>query len=511
MDDAGWTASSKPGAYERLDQLFIGGRWRDGSAKPRTDQDPYSGEAIAEIQQAGLDDLEAAYAAAKAAQPSWAAALPSERAQVMSRAVEVMVRRREEIVWWLVHEARSTRLKANLEWTAVHAGMLEAAVLPYMVEGSSPRCDAPGKESRVLKIPVGVVGVISPWNFPFQLSNRSIAPAMAVGNAVVLKPASDTPVTGGILLARIFEEAGLPEGVLNVTPGPGSEIGEAFVTHAVPRVISFTGSTEVGRGIGRLAAEAAIIKRVELELGGNGPLVVLADADLDYAARAAAWGKFLHQGQICMIANRIIVEAAVYDDFLQRFCAQVRALKVGDPDRPDTFIGPIINKSQLEGLKAKIAAARKAGLREMVGGEADGQVLPPHVFADVPNEDPLAQDEIFGPIAPVIRAQDADEALRLANATDRGLSAAVFTGDFDRGARFAEALESGMAHVNDQTVNDLPFNPFGGEKNSGIGRFNGRWAVEAFTTDQWVTLQRSPRRFPFGLDDLAPAGPSAGG
>ncbi len=511
MDDAGWTTSPTPAAFERLDQLFIGGAWRKGSAKPRADHDPYSGEIVAEVQQAGLEDLDAAYAAAKAAQPGWAEALPSERSQVMSRAAQVMERRREEIVSWLVREAGSTRLKATLEWTAVHAGMLEAAALPYLVEGAAPLCDAPGKESRVVRQPVGVVGVISPWNFPFQLSNRSIAPAMAVGNAVVLKPASDTPITGGLLLAAIFEEAGLPPGVLNVVPGPGSEIGDAFVTHRIPRVISFTGSTKVGRGIGRLAAEADIIKRVELELGGNSPLVVLADAELDYAARAAVWGKFLHQGQICMIANRIIVEDAVYDDFLERFCNCVRKLKVGDPGRADTFIGPIINQSQFDGLTEKIAAARSAGLRELVGGEPEGLVLPPHVFADVPNEDPLAQEEIFGPIAPVIRARDEEDALRLANATDYGLSAAVFTRDLDRGARFAGRLESGMAHVNDQPVNDLPFNPFGGEKNSGIGRFNGRWAVEAFTTDRWITLQRSPRAFPFDCGEIPSSGKSVGG
>jgi aldehyde dehydrogenase (NAD+) len=200
------------------------------------------------------------------------------------------------------------------------------------VNGRLPPTDIRGKTSSVLRKPVGVVGVISPWNWPLHLSARSMAPALVVGNAVVIKPASDTPVTGGLLLAKIFEEAGLPSGLLNVTVGPGEEIGEAFVTHSTPRVISFTGSTPVGRNIGELAAKAAIIKRVELELGGNGPFVVLDDADLDHAVEAAAFGKFLHQGQICIAINRIILDEHVYDAFLDRFVARVKALKVGNPD-----------------------------------------------------------------------------------------------------------------------------------------------------------------------------------
>ena len=511
MDDA--APRGRPArAASNLDRLFIDGRWREGRAKRRADRNPFDDAVIAEIAQADATDLDEAYAAAARAQKDWAARLPRERAAILSKAAAVMEARREEIVDWLIRESGSTRLKATLEWTAVQGGMLEAAALPHMVEGRIPPPTFPGKEARVLRKPVGVVGVISPWNWPLQLSNRSVAPALAVGNAVVLKPASDTPVTGGLLLASIFEEAGLPPGVLNVVPGSGSEIGDAVISHPVPRVISFTGSTEVGRGVARKVADAEIIKQLELELGGNSPLVVLADADLDYAVEAAAWGKFLHQGQICMIANRLVVEDAIYDDFVERFAAKVRSLGVGDPAKASTFIGPIINDSQLEGLQKKIAAARAAGLREVVGGEAEGRVLPPHVFADVPEDQrDLAQSEIFGPVAPIIRARDEADALRIANATDRGLSAAVFTQDLERGARFAEQIESGMAHVNDQPVNDLPFNPFGGEKNSGLGRFNGAWAVDAFTTDQWITLQREPRPFAFEAEEGAGQAASAGG
>lgn len=413
-----------------------------------------------------------------------------------------MEARREEIVSWIIHESGGTRIKANLEWNAVHGVLLEAATLPYLVEGRILPADIPGKESRMYRKPVGVVGVISPWNWPFQLTARSAAPALAVGNAVVVKPASDTPVTGGLLFAKILEEAELPPGVLSVIVGAGSEIGDAFVTHPIPRVISFTGSTPVGRNIAKLAAEGPMLKRLELELGGNGPFVVLNDADLGQAVEAAVFGKFLHQGQTCMSVNRFIIEDRIHDEFVERFADRVRQLKAGDPNAPDTMIGPIINESQLNGLQQRIRDALSAGAHQMVGGEAQGLVLPPHVFSQVTNQMPLAQTESFGPIAPIIRAHNEAEALSIANDTDLGLAAAVFTQDVERGLRFAQQLESGMAHINDQPVNDLPYNPFGGEKNSGVGRFNGAWAVAAFTTDQWVSIQHIPRHYPFNARNI---------
>jgi aldehyde dehydrogenase (NAD+) len=255
----------------------------------------------------------------------------------MRRAAEVMEARGEEIISWLVRESGSTRLKATLEYESTHAILLWASSVPDQVEGRILPTDVPGKEGGARCKPVGVVGVISPWNWPLHLSSRSLAPALAVGNAAVLKPASDTPVTGGLLVAKIFEEAGLRPGVLNVIIGPGSEIGDAFVIHPVPQVISFAGSTPVGRHIGERAAKASILKRVELELGGNSPFVVLHDADLDQAVEAAVFGKFL-QGQICMSVNRVIVDDNLYEAFVERFADRVKAIKVGDPDEPDTLV-----------------------------------------------------------------------------------------------------------------------------------------------------------------------------
>ena len=496
--------------YSNFDKQPIAGQWRSGRDKARlADRNPYTGEVLVEIPHADRQDLEEAHAGALKAQKAWAAALPAERSAVMRKAAQVMEQRHDEIVHWLIAEAGSTRIKAELEWGAVHAGMLEAAFAPYRVEGRILPSDVPGKECRVYRQPVGVVGVISPWNWPLQLSNRSVAPALAVGNAVVLKPASDTPVTGGLLLAKIYEEAGLPPGVLSVVVGAGSEIGDAFVQHPASRVITFTGSTPVGRGIARLAAEAPVMKRVDLELGGNSPLVVLADADLEGAVEAAVFGSFLHQGQICMIANRVIVEKPLYERFVERFTARTRELKVGDPGDPETLVGPIINEKQLERLNSRIAEARASGARQTLGGEPQGQVLPPHVFADVRNDMLIAREEIFGPVAPIIQAANEEAALQIANQTTFGLSSSVFSRDLERATRFAQRLEAGMAHVNDQPVNDLANNPFGGEKNSGIGRFGGDWAVDAFTTDKWVTVQHVPRQFPASAAVLK--GPWAGG
>ena len=489
----------------------IGDSWRRGGSEQRIrDLDPYTGDTLLELPSANAEDVHEAYTAAAAAQPKWAAQPPAARAAIMERALAIITEREDEIVSWLIHESGSTRLKATLECKTTCAVMHEAARVPYNVQSRILPSDVSDKECRACRKPVGVVGIISPWNWPLHLTSRSLAPALAAGNAAVVKPASDTPVTGGLLLARIFEEAGLPAGLLSVIIGAGEEIGTAFVVHRIPRVISFTGSTKVGRHVAQLAASAQIIKRVDLELGGNSPFVVLEDAPMDQAVEAAIFGRFLHQGQICMSANRFIVDAAIYEEFTQRFTERARAVKWGNPQDEDTLVGPLINRRQLENLLKRVAEARQAGARELLGGKPEGLVLPPHVFADVRNDMTVAREELFGPVAPLIRVRGEEEALRTANDTEQGLSGCVFTRDPDRGARFAQRMECGMAHVNDQPVNDLPNCPFGGEKNSGIGRFGGEWAIEAFTTDQWLTVQQLPRVFPKRASDIS-GSISAGG
>ncbi|MDO6671615.1 aldehyde dehydrogenase family protein [Cobetia amphilecti] len=484
--------------YQNLEQLPLAGEWRAGRAGKMLEVvDPFDRSSLLSISMANAEDLDASYRKARDVQPDWAQTPASERAGVMHKAVELMDERCEELLGWLVRESGSTRLKAQAELAAARAITLESAAMANRVAGMVMEAQVPGKESRVFRKPLGVIGIISPWNFPLHLTQRSLAPALALGNSVVIKPASDTPLTGGLLLARLFEEAGLPAGVLSVVVGAGSEVGDAFVDHEVPRLISFTGSTQVGKGIGSCAVGGDHLKQVALELGGNSPFVVLDDADIEQAVDAALVGKFLHQGQICMAINRIIVDESVHDAFVDRFVARARSLKVGDPAQDDTVIGPIINAKQRDGLLEMIETAKDEGARVMLEGETQGQLVPPHVFTEVTNDMSLARNEIFGPLVGIQKARDEAHALELANGTEYGLSASVFTADIARGERFARQVEAGMVHVNDMPVNDDPRAPFGGEKNSGLGRFNGDWVLEEFTTDQWVSLQVEPRQYPF--------------
>ncbi|MGE0013448.1 MAG: aldehyde dehydrogenase family protein [Azoarcus sp.] len=492
------THTSPPVAYTGFDQQPIAGQWRAGrSERCLADTNPFNGEQLTEIQLANIADVDDAYAAAARAQREWAARLPDERAEVIRRAADILLARGAEVQEWIVRESGSTRLKALIEWDSARRIMMESATFPSRVEGRILAAGVPDQESRVYRSPLGVVGVISPWNFPFHLSARSVAPALALGNAVVVKPASDTPITGGLLLAKIYEEAGLPSGLLSVVIGAGSEIGDHFVDHPVPSLISFTGSTEVGRGVGRLAAGGRHIKRVALELGGNAPIVVLDDADVAVAANAAVVGRFLHQGQICMSTNRAIVDAKVYDAFVAEVQQRVEGLRFGDPADPATVVGPLINTKQRDDVVARIERAKRDGARLVVGGEVKGNVVPPHVFADVDPTWSIAIDETFGPVLPIIKARDEAHALELANQSEYGLSSAVFTANLERGVRFARGITAGMTHINDMTVDDQPNAPFGGEKNSGLGRFNGEWAIEEFTRAQWITLQHKPRPYPF--------------
>ncbi|WP_199433209.1 aldehyde dehydrogenase family protein [Qaidamihabitans albus] len=490
------SAERSPAPYQGFDRMPLAGRWQAGSAgSVAADVDPYTGETLTEIPQAGAADVDAAYQAAARAQRDWAAASASTRAEVFVRAAEIMQERRAEIVDWLIAETGAIRPRAEWEWLAVRAVLLEAASYPARVTGRIlPSALIDGKENRVYRQPVGTVAVISPWNFPMQLSNRSVAPALAVGNAVVLKPAGDTPVTGGLLLAKIYEEAGLPAGLLNVLVGRSGDVGDPLVTHEQSAVVSFTGSTPVGRGI----AEKAALKKLCLELGGNGPLVVLDDADLDRATDAAMFGSFFHQGQVCMATNRVIAHRAVHDELVDRLVARSRELRCGDPRDPATNIGPIINAGQVESVRDKVSRAVSDGADLLTSGEPGGptgQVLPPHVLTGG-NDVATAAEEVFGPVATVVRAEDAEHALQLANDTEYGLSSGVFTRDLERGVQFALRTQAGMTHVNDTTINDEPNTAFGGEKASGIGRFGGPWAIEEFTTDHWVSVQHTDRALP---------------
>ncbi|AZB44736.1 aldehyde dehydrogenase family protein [Bacillus sp. FJAT-42376] len=475
---------------------YINGEWTDGSSdKTIENVNPFTGELLFEIRSADKNDLDLAYQSAKQAQKSWSRTLPAERRTILDNVARQLNERREEIISWLVQESGSTRIKAEAEWSATLNIVQESASFPNRMEGKILPSNIPGKENRVYLTAKGVVGVIGPWNFPLHLAMRSVAPAIATGNTVVLKPSSDTLVTSGFLLADLFEKAELPKGVLNVVAGRGSEIGDEFVLHPIPKVISFTGSTEVGQRIAELAAKG--LKETALELGGNNVMIVLEDADLEQAANAAVFGKFLHQGQICMALNRIIVVDEVYDAFAEKFIEKAKSLAAGDPNDKNTAVGPLINEDALSRIHKDVEDSTAMGAKMLVSGKADGNVLHPIVLGEVTNDMPIAKKEIFGPVAPLLRAKNEEEAIAIANDSEYGLSGSIFSGDVHRGVRAAKEIETGMIHVNDQSVNDEAHVAFGGEKHSGIGRFGGEWAIEKFTTVKWIGVMDEPRKYPF--------------
>jgi aldehyde dehydrogenase (NAD+) len=478
--------------------LAIGGQWRRGSARASIEvTNPWNKAVVARISGAGVGDVDSAYEAAATAQIGWSAALPGERSAVFQRLARIMEVRRDEIIDWLVREAGSTLAKAGIEWWAVHNSVVEAATLPFRVEGRILHGDYAGKENRIYREPVGVVGVISPWNWPLHLSGRSVLPAIALGNAAVIKPAADTPITGGLLIAKMMEEAGLPAGVLNVVAGSSSEIGDSFVAHDIPRVISFTGSTAVGRHVGRVALEAPRIKKTMLELGGNAPIIVTEDVDLDFAVRTVLAGKLFHQGQMCIAVNRIVVVDAIHDEFVAALVSAAEKLSFHDADDPATAYGPIINQRQLERILDLIAGARAQGARQLSGGAPSGLILPVHIFDNVTPDMTIAQTEIFGPVATIIRVADDVEAVRVANNTEYGLTSGVLCRDEGRAARLARQIRAGMTHINDIPAIDMPQMPFGGEKNSGLGRFGSKGMIDAFTREHWISIQHTKPQYPF--------------
>lgn len=481
---------------EKYTKQYINGKWVEGKSEKTVDNyNPYTGQLINSIQSANPEDLDEAFSAAAKAQVKWQNTMPAEKQQHFKNLIDVMEKRKEEIIDWLIKEAGSTKLKAKVELEIAMSVIQESTSFPTRMPGKIFPSNIPGKENRVYRLPKGVIGVIGPWNFPIQLSMRSIAPALATGNAVVVKPSSDTPVTAGLLLADLFDEAGFPPGLLNVIVGRGSEIGDDFLTHPVPSVISFTGSTEVGRHIGELAGKN--LKEVSLELGGNNAMIVLEDADIEKAVEAAVFGNYLHQGQICMAVNRVIVLENIYEEFASAMEQKVKTLQAGDPNDENTIIGPVINEGQRDSILKDVEESVEQGAKKLVEGEVDSNLIHPILLRDVTNEMPIAKNEIFGPVATLLKAGNEEEAIKIANNSPNGLSGSIFTRDLQHGVDVAMQIETGMIHINDQPVNDEPHVVFGGEKASGVGRFNGEWVIDKFTTDKWISVQHEYRQFPF--------------
>jgi acyl-CoA reductase-like NAD-dependent aldehyde dehydrogenase len=481
-------------------KLFVGGAWTDAAdGATYEDKDPFTGETVALVPAGGAGDARAAIEAAAAAFPAWSATPPAQRQAVFLEAANLLEGRRDEVVSLLARETGCTFGFGMFQMGFVAGLFRQAAATPYQPIGEIIPSDHPGTLAMGVRRPVGVVGAIAPWNAALILSARSIAAPLALGNTVVLKPSEWSPVAGGLLWGEIFADAGLPEGVLNVVthaPGRAGAIGDELVTHPAVRRINFTGSTNVGRTLAEAAGRN--LKRIVLELGGYNPLIVLADADLEYAVSSTAFGAFLHQGQICMSARKVLVERSIADEFTKRLAAKAQGLKAGDPKEPDTIIGPLINADAHAMVKGRVDEAVAKGARVLAGGESAGSnVYRATLLADVPADAEIATLETFGPVLAVEVVDSAEEAVTRANATAYGLAAGIITSDADRGFALANALEAGIVHVNDQPVGDEPQMPFGGVKDSGWGRFGGRAVMDEFTELRWITVQSGTHPYPF--------------
>lgn len=456
--------------------------------------EPATGEELGTLGLADGDDVAAAAAAGQAAQRAWAAVPHFQRAAVLRRAGDLFTAHADELRGWLVRESGSVPGKADFELHVAAQECYEAAALASRPTGQVLPSEAP-RLSYTRRVPVGVTGVIAPFNAPLILSIRSVAPALALGNAVLLKPDPRTAVCGGLALGAVFAEAGLPDGLLHVLPG-GPATGQALVADPRVPVLSFTGSTAAGRAVGEAAGRH--LKRAHLELGGNSALVVLADADLDAVISTAAWGSFFHQGQICMTTGRHLVHASLYDEYVERLAAKADSLAVGDPHRDKVHLGPLIDAGQLAKVHALVESSTAAGARLAAGGSHVGLCYRPTVIADADDHTPAYREEVFGPVAPVRAFRTEDEAVDLAAASPYGLALGIVTRDTARGLALVGRIPTGVAHINDQTVNDEAVAPFGGLAASGTGaRFGGDANVEAFTELRWTTVRGDVATYPF--------------
>jgi vanillin dehydrogenase len=474
---------------------YISGKALDIPPSLLTDVvNPANQRPFAKVFMAQEQHMRAAIDAADAARQSWAASLAAERERLILRFADELEAARNEMVDLLIDEGGSTFGKAQFEVGFAANLIRSIAGEARRIHGDVFPADVPGLISMAIRRPLGVVGAISPFNFPVVLSMKKVAFALACGNTVVLKPSEETSLVG-LKLAEIMQRAGAPAGIFNVVPGDGAAMAQVLYDDPRVKLISFTGSTKVGRIIATECAKRG--KRVVLEMGGKSPLIVLQDADLDYAVDTACFGIFIHQGQICMAGSRIIVEAPIYEEFLKRFAAKAATMRVGDPRDPHTVIGPLIRSSQCPMIDKKIKDAVSAGARLMLGGKYEGNFYHPTIVADVTPEMAAFRDELFGPIAAVTKASNADLALALANNSTYGLSSAVLTNNLQLAMKFALELEAGMVHLNGPTIHDEATVPFGGVKDSGSGREGGRWSTDEMTEVKWVTIQMGRRPYPF--------------
>ncbi len=482
LDDGRWNGN-----------IFQDG-WVPGGGGDAAVTEPATGEELGRVGVANAADIARAAARAAEAQRTWADTMYQDRAAIVRRAGSLFQDNAEEIQGWIMRETGAIPPKADLEIWFAASTCFESAGLPSQPYGELLRTRDPVL-SMSRRLPVGVVGVISPFNFPLILSIRAVAPALALGNAVILKPDPRTTVAGGVVLARIFEEAGLPDGLFSVLPG-GVETGEALVADPGVHMISFTGSSRGGRAVGQLAAKH--LKRVHLELGGNSAMIVLDDVDVEKAVSVGAFGSFMHQGQICMTTGRHLVAQSVADQYIEVLAAHAEHTPVGNPATEQVALGPIIDEHQRDNIHRIVTESVDAGARLAAGGTYEGLFYRPTVLADVPIDSPAFVEEIFGPVAPVVRFDSIDEAVKLATDSEHGLSLGILTRDVMKGLDIASRIPTGVVHINDQTIGDEVVNPFGGVKSTGSSWIGGPEAnINAFTVTQWVTMRGDLPEYPF--------------
>ncbi len=480
--------------------LLIGGQQVEAASGGRTlDIDPFTGETVATIAAAGPEDARRAVDAAAAAFEEWAAMPPTERRKLFIQAAAVLESRVQEVADLMTAETGSIA-----GWGFFNVGfaaeiLREAAAQVTQPIGEVLTTSTPGNLSFALRQPAGVVAAFAPWNAPVILGIRALAAPLAAGNTIVLKPSENSPITAGLLLADVLSAAGFPPGVCNIVttaPKDAPAVAEALIADPRVRRVSFTGSTKVGRSIGEIAARN--LTPAVLELGGKNSVIVLDDADLDYAVDAIAFSAYMNSGQICMCADRVIAQHSIAEELAARLADKAAKLPFGDPRDPGTLIGPLISAASAQRVADLVLAAGAEGANVLAGGGApEGALYPPSVLTHVKPQMRIEKEEIFGPVCTVQVVADDKEAIAATNDTSYGLTAGVITEDVGRGLDVARKLHTGIVHVNDQSVDDEAQAPFGGVGDSGYGRFGGRAGMEAFSELRWVTLERGHRHFPF--------------
>ena len=475
--------------------LVIGGESR--AAMSTFDRaNPVTGDIATRAAAATVDDAIAAVEAAKAAFPAWSALGPNARRAALMKAADALDARAGDFVDAMMEEIGATEGWARFNITLSSAMVREAASLTTQIGGEVIPSDKPGCIAMAVREAAGVVLSMAPWNAPIILATRAIAVPLACGNTVVLKASEQCPRTHGLII-QAFVEAGLGGGIVNLitnAPQDAADVVGAMIDHPAVRRVNFTGSTAVGRIIARRCAEH--LKPVLLELGGKAPLIVLEDADLDEAVKAAAFGAFMNQGQICMSTERIIVVDAVADAFAEKFRAKASTMAVGDPRLGQTPLGAVVDTKTVAHVRSLIEDAVASGAKQLNGGDANGVLMPAHVIDYVTPNMKLFREESFGPVVGIVRARDEAHAIELANDSEYGLSASVFTRDTARGLKVARQIQSGICHVNGPTVHDEAQMPFGGVKASGYGKFGGRAGIDSFTELRWITMETQPGHYP---------------